>query len=323
MSISLDVQDLENYPGVTKKVTLDTTILVPAGAEGDEKYLISASTSAYSDGVARTAIQSLYIAGGKIGWTKSSGFKGVNSKFALDATHCVLGVKIDATVSGTSNGFYNITLDHNSGVLKRGEEIAIDMQEKLHNLTTVSGVDDGFKLAYKNCSVKFVDNKFYISSGTISNYFTGPARSSVLVGNNPTNDCASMLGFDQQVTSEDLSNITILEAPILVDYTTNTATLIINMTTGVTVGDALCITDGVNIDYFTALAVATTNITVATLATNSFTGIAHSYTVASGAYVQIVQKADPNNLPNNYYSDVDELLRYMAKIMINQIDFSG
>ena len=42
MSISLDVQDLENFPGVTKKVTLDTTILVPSGFEGDEKYLISA-----------------------------------------------------------------------------------------------------------------------------------------------------------------------------------------------------------------------------------------------------------------------------------------
>ena len=321
MSISLDVQDLENFPGVTKKVTLDTTILVPSGFEGDEKYLISASTSAYSDVTARTAIQSLYIAGGKIGWTKSSGFKGTNGKFALDATHCVLGVKMDATVSGTNNGYYNITLDHNNGVLKRGEEIAMDMQAKLHALT-VSGVDAGFSLAYKNCSVKFVDNKFYISSGTISNYFTGPSRSSVRVGNHPTNDCAAMLGFDQQVNSEDLSNITILEAPLLSDYTTNTATLVINMTTGVNVGDALCITDGVHTDYFTALNVNTTNITVATSATNGFTGITHSYTVASGAYIQILQKVDPDNLPNNYYSDIDELLRYMAKIMINQIDFS-
>ena len=94
------------------------------------------------------------------------------------------------------------------------------------------------------------------------------------------------------------------------------------MTTGVNIGDALCITDGVNTDYFTALNVATTNITVATSATNGFTGITHSYSVASGAYIQILQKADPDNLPNNYYSDIDELLRYMAKIMINQIDFS-
>ncbi len=321
MSISLDVQDLENFPGVTKKVTLDTTILVPSGAEGDEKYLISASTSAYSDTVNRTAIQSLYIAGGKIGWVKSSGFKGTNGKFALDSTHCVLGVKMDATVSGTSNGYYNITLDHNNGVAKRGEEIALDLQTKIRS-TTVSGVDAGFSLAYKNCSVKFSDNKFHISSGTISNYFTGPSRSSVRVGNNPANDCAAMLGFDQPVVSEDLSDITILEAPILSDYTAGTDTLVINMTTGVNVGDALIITDGVNSDYFTALNVATTNITVATTATNGFVGINNSYTVADGAYIQILQKADPDNSPDSYYSNIDELLRYMAKIMINQIDFA-
>lgn len=321
MSISLDVQDLENFPGVTKKVTLDTTILVPSGFEGDEKYLISASTSAYSDTTARTAIQSLYIAGGKIGWVKSSGFKGTNGKFALDATHCVLGVKMDATVSGTSNGYYNITLDHNSGVLKRGEEIAMDIQAKLHALT-VSGVDAGFSLAYKNCSVKFADNKFYISSGTISNYFTGPTRSSVRVGNSPANDCAAMLGFDQPVISEDLANVTILEAPIFSDYTADSATLVINMITGVNVGDALLITDGTNSDYFTVLGVNSTNLTVPTLATNGFTGIAHSYAVADGAYIQVLQKSDPDNSPDSYYSDIDELLRYMAKIMINQIDFA-
>lgn len=321
MAISLDVQDLENFPGVTKKVTLDTTILVPAGAEGDEKYLISASTSAYSDVTARTTIQSLYIAGGKIGWTKSSGFKGTNGKFALDSTHCVLGVKMDATISGTTNGYYNITLDHDDGVLKRGDEIAMDIQYKLRGLT-VAGTDAGFSLSYKNCSVKFEDNKFYISSGTISNYFTGPSRSSVRVGNNPVNDCAAMLGFDQQVTSELLFDVTILEAPLLSDYTTNTDTLVININTGVNVGDALCITDGTNTDYFTALGVATTDITVATSATNGFIGINNSYSVANGAFVQILQKADPNNTPNNYYNDVDGLLRYMAKIMINQIDFS-
>jgi hypothetical protein len=321
MAISLDVQDLENFPGVTKKVTLDTTILVPSGSEGDEKYLISASTSAYANSTTRTAIQSLYIAGGKIGWVKSSGFKGTNGKFALDSTHCVLGVKLDATISGTLNGYYNITLDHNNGVLIRGEEIALDMQKKLHALSMVAA-DTGFTLAYKNCSVKFANNKFFISSGTISNYFSGPSRSSARVGNSPANDCASLLGFDQQVTSEDLSNITILEAPLFSNYTTDTATLVINMNTGVNIGDALYITDGTNHDYFTALNVNTNNITVPTSGTNGYVGIKHSYTTANGSYIQVLQKGDPDNTPDSYYSDIDELLRYMAKIMINQIDFS-
>lgn len=322
MTISLDVQNLDLYPGVTKKVTLDTTVLVPTGMEGDEKYMITASTTAYSNSSTRTGIQSLYIASGKIGWTKSSGFKGTNGKFALDSTHCVLGVKLDATVSGTGGtGYYNITLDHDNGILKRGEDIALDIQTKLHALT-VATADTGYRLAYKNCSVKFVDNKFFISSGTIANSFTGSARSSAKVGGAPANDCSAMLGFDQQVTTEDLASITILEAPLLSDYTADAASLVINMNTGISIGDALCITDGTNTDYFTVLNVSTNTLTVPTLATNGFTGITHSYTVASGAYIQVLQKGDPDNTPDSYHKDTDELLRYMAKIMINQIDFS-
>lgn len=322
MSISLDVQNLELYPGVTKKVTLDTTVLVPTGMEGDEKYMITASTTAYSDSGARTGIQSLYIASGKIGWTKSSGFKGTNGKFALDSTHCVLGVKLDATVSGTTgNGYYDITLEHENGILKRGEDVALDMQKKLQALT-MNTADTGFRLAYKNCSVKFTDNKFFISSGSIGNYFTGSMRSSAKVGGSPANDCSVLLGFDQQVTTEDLSSITILEAPLLNNYTTDTASLVINMNTGVNIGDALCITDGVNRDYFSVLNVATNTLTVPTSGTNGFVGIKHSYTTAAGSYIQVLQKGDPDNTPDSYHKDTDELLRYMAKIMINQIDFS-
>lgn len=318
MAIALDVMDLVNYPGTTKRVTIDTQTLVPVGVDGDEKYMLSASTSAYSDNGVRTPIQSLYVAGGKIGWSKSSGLKGTNGKFALSPSNTVLGVKMDATVSGTVGGFYYITLSNDNGVGKKGEDIAVDIQDRLR-LIECNDVDAGFQLAYKNCSVRYMDNKFFIASGTIADSFTGPYRSSVLVGGTPPNDCAAMLGFDQQVTSERLEDVFILEAPITSNYTAGTTSLSVNLLTGVSVGDALCITDGVNIDYFIASNFTTGTVTVSS---DPVLGIANNYTVASGAYIQVLKKSDPDNRVDSFHRDTDELLRYMAKVMINQIDFS-
>lgn len=318
MTIQLDVMNLVDYPGTTKRVTIDTETLVPAGVEGDEKFLLSASTSAYSDNTARTAIQSLYVAGGKIGWTKSSGFKGTNGKFALDTNTTVLGVKLDATVSGTSGGYYHITLENEAGVGKKGEDIAADIQEKLRAVEC-NDTDAGFQLAYKNCSVKFRDNKFFIASGTIADSFTGAYRSSAKVGGDPVNDCSVLLGFDQQVTSEQASEIFTMEALLSADYTAAATTLSVSLLTGVSAGDALCITDGTNTDYFIAEAFTTGAITVSS---DPVLGIANNYLVADGAYIQVVKKADPDNRVDSFHRDTDELLRYMAKVMINQIDFS-
>lgn len=318
MAINLDVQDLINYPGTVKRVTIDTEVVVPAGGDGDEKFLLSASTSAYSDVVARTAIADVYVAGGNIGWSKSSGFKGSNGKFALDATHCELAVRIDAASVGTvgiGNGYYKITLNHSNGLYLKGEDIATDMQNKLQSVTC-SGVDAGFQLSYKNCTVKFNDNKFYIASGTISDTFTGNTRSSVAVTNSNTNSCAALLGFDQQVTSENLAYINVVEAPLIADYTAGATTLTVGLLSGINTKDALCITDGTNTEYFIAANAVGGTITVAN------TAITHNYTVANSSYVQILRKVDPDLRVNSYHKDTDELLRYMAKIVINQIDFS-
>lgn len=318
MSINLDVQDLLNYPGTVKRVTIDTEIVVPAGYDGDEKYLLSASTSAYADNTTRTAIADVYVAGGNIGWTKSSGFKGVNGKFALDASNCALGVRMDAASAGSGSGFYLVTLDHSDGLYLRGEDVASDIQSKLQAVTC-SGVDAGYQLAYKNCTVKFINNKFFIASGTISDSFTGTTRSSVVVGGSPANDCSDILGFDQQVTSESLAYINIVEAPLLSNYTAGATSLVVGLLSGVSTGDALCITDGTNTDYFIAESATGGNITVSS---SPIFGIAHNYTTAAGSYIQILKKGDPDNRTDSYHKDTDELLRYMAKIVINQIDFS-
>lgn len=326
MSIQLDIQDLDNYPGTSKRVTLDTDVIIPTGMEGDEKYLLVASTSAYSDNDDRTSIQDLYVVGGKIGWTKSSGFAGTNGKFILDSDTNTISVKMDETTSGTGStaGYYDIVLDHDDGVAMTGEDIAVDMQEKIRAIE-VDDVDEGYQLAYTNASVKFEGNKFWISSGSISSRLTGSGRSSVLVGPGSSNDCYATLGFDRQVSSMELASISLLETTLYTDsdYTADTDTLVVNTLTGISAGDALHISDTENEDYFTAIAVSSNNITVATSGTNGFTGISHDYTADTATVIQVLSKNDPDNTPDNYYSTIDGLLRYMAKIIINQVDFSS
>ena len=327
MAINQDVQDLILYPGITKRVTLDVDQIVPTHTYGDEKLMLTASTTAYSDNANRTSIQDLYVMHPFVGWAKSSGLAGVAGKFNLTAATNRMGISMDATVSGTfsyaGKAYYEISLAYNTdNTLKTGEDIAADMQKKIRSIQCEEG-DKGFQLAYKNCDVTFKSGKFYITSGTIASDYVGPNRTSVDVAPAPSNDCTKVLGFDHPVTSEDLWGTTIAEAAITADYTAGSASLTIGLGTSVQNGDSLYITDGTNFDYFTAITASGIQITVPTQATNGFDGIKHSYTVSAGSYVQILRKQDPDNKPNSYFENTDALLRYMSKCLINQIDFSS
>ena len=161
MAINVTVQDLDNYPGNEKRITVDQEQMVPLGNQGDEVFLLSFSTTAYSNTSSRTAISDLYITDFKTGWCKSSGFKG--SSFALDSTHCSIEVKIDSTTSGIDSGYYRITLDHDDGVPISGDVIAADMEEKIRALADSFGsADIGYKLAYMNALVEFSGGRFWI-----------------------------------------------------------------------------------------------------------------------------------------------------------------
>jgi hypothetical protein len=323
MAIRVDTQDLINYPGTVKIVTLDQDSLVPVGYEGDEQYVLSFSTTAYSDIATNTAIQTLYINEIKTGWCKSSGFKGSNSKFDLDATHYKMKVKLDATVSGSDDsGYYEISLDYNlDGTPIAGEAIAADMEEKIRAITCVTA-DVGFQLSYKSCSVEYTDGKFWIIPGSIGSFYTGSNRSSARVAAASTDDCSVLLGFNLQVTSEDLAAVSVKEAVLAANYTTDTTPMTVGAGTGVVAGDVLVISDGANTDYFTAISGTTdTSIIVPTLATNNYVGIANSYT--AGARVQKLRYQDPDRVPVSYYSDIDAVHRFGTKYMINQIDYSS
>jgi hypothetical protein len=325
MAINLDVQDLDNYPGTVKRVTLDMDSVVPTGTAGDEKNMLTASTSAYADVDTREAIQSLYIMGQQVGWTKSSGFEGLAGKFQLTSSNRRLGINMDATVSGTysydTKGYYEITLEYEATPIT-GTAIATDIQAKIRAITCNSS-DIGYQLAYRNAAVTFDGSKFHISSGTISTSYTGSFRSSAIVAPAQTEDCTSILGFNQQLTSEALSAITAVEAQVTDDYTAGTTPLKVSLNSGISTGDCFYITDGVNQEYCTALGVSGGDITVPVSGTNDFDGITNNYTTDSGSFIQVLKRQDPENSPNSYCTSIDELTRYMATNLINQIDFSG
>lgn len=326
MSINVDTQDLDNYPGTTKRVTVDHESVVPQGKDGDEKYMMNFSTTAYSDNTARTAIQDLYITSFKSGWCKSSGLTGSSGKFSVTDSAKNMKIKIDATVSGVGgSGWYNITLATSTTPIS-GESIAEDMQTKIRALgDNLATADSGFALSYKNASVEFSSNKFWIISGSMSSYYTGSYRSSVQVAAGSTNDVTTVLGFDNPWTSEDLASLSPSETSLASNYTVGNATLSLSSDIGVSAGDALMIKDANgNKDYFTALAgSSTTTVNVAVSGTNSFDGISNNYSTSSGTKVQLLREQDPDTTPTVYYSDIDAIVRFGLRHMIAQIDYSS
>ena len=61
MARNVTVYDLDNYPDNSKTVTCDQQSIVPIGYGGDEQWVLSFVTSAYSDNTNNTAIQDIYV----------------------------------------------------------------------------------------------------------------------------------------------------------------------------------------------------------------------------------------------------------------------
>ena len=303
---------------------MDVASVIPMGSEGDEKIIVSVTTTAYSNNISRTAIPEYYITGFTSGWCKSSGLVGVANKFQLDASHNTLKIKMDATVSGTDgSGYYDIILNYEATPLA-GETVAVDMENKIRTLgDSLETADIGFRLAYKCATVEYINGKFWIISGSLSNDYTGAYRSSVKVLPGDTNDASAILGFDLTVDSERIAGISVREVSLNSPYTAGTTPLQVNSGIGASAGLCFMITDGTYTDYFTALSGTTdTNIVVATTGTNSYDGIANSY-ATSGTKVQLLTEQDPDVKPSPYYESVDDVLRQGIKRMIKQIDYSS
>lgn len=326
MALTINTQDIDNFPGTTKTVSVDLSTITSTGSEGDESYILKVATSAYSKITEGSKIQDMYITGFVSGWLKSSGFVGSSGKYFIDSTHNKLKIKLDATPVGQDgNGFYTITLTHNDDNTPiDGDAIAEDMEKAIQALAaSLETADVGFSAAYRNALVEYKNGKFWIVSGSISKYYTGSNRSSVVVIAADTDDCSKELGFDLPISSAALSTVAVKETLLNTDYVAGTGVLSVNTGTGAKEGCAYVITDGENTDYFVTLSGTTdSTLMVATEGANGFSAIQHSYS-AYETKLQLLREQDPEPSPKLWFNNVDALIRYGIKSMINQIDYSS
>ncbi len=314
MATNVTVYDLVNYPDNGKTVTVDQKTVVPVGYEGDEQWVLSFVTTAYSNNTARTVIQDVYVQETRTGWAKSSGL--VNGPFVIASGCRTLGVKMDA-----SSQFHYVQPDDG---IYGGNSLATNLEAKIRALATTSGaltaLDD--ELAYKNAEVDFIDNKFYIISGNMAESYTGAYRSSVKVTSSGVDTLYEIMGFNLGTDSESIAGTVIREALVSQNYTAGGEFLYVSTATGLSVGQCLAITDNTNIDYFPILAISGTKLTVPITATNGFDGISHSYT-ANEAKVQTMALQDSNQAPVTYRNNIDSIIRWGIMGIANQIDFSS
>ena len=321
MAISINVQDLTNFPGNVKSLSVDQVSIVPQGEEGDEKYVLKFSTSAYSNIENRTSIQDYYVTSFKSGWVRSSGFAGRSGQFDLASGANRLLIKLDSTISGTNgNGYYEIILDYNEdGTPISADVVVSDLEAKIRAIgDNLEIADIGYKHAYKNASVAYINNKFWIVSGTVSKFYSGGNKSYVDVISATTNDALSVLGFDLKTSSASLDAVAINEALLVTDYVTGASGIIISKSVGAVDGSCVFITDRTNSDYFQIT--SSPGVGGTTLDFN-YDVIKHNY-AADVTKVQLLKEQDPEGEPTTWFDDIDKITRHGIKCVVNKIDFS-
>lgn len=300
MAINETIRDLENYPNKTKTVTLDLIKAVPIDNEGDEVYVLTSSST--NTKVGGGTPNPIFIREYKAGYAKSSGYK--TSPFTLTSGNNQLQISIDGSSYST------IVL--NSGTGLTGANIAQDMQQKI-NALAASGAGQQFKLEFLNATVEFVNNRFVVVAGSISNTYTGVGKSSVNVIAATSGDATSALGFDIPVTSEALASKQPTETTVLSNYSGGSS-IMLNSTQGFEAGQAFTITDGTNREYLVASGVSASGI-------NLYYPLSNSY--AAGAVVQKIFERDPDgDVVASPYQDIDAIVRFSLRSIANQIDFS-
>lgn len=302
MAINEPTQDSINNPGNIKTVTLDIIKNVFADSEGDEQYSLTLTTTATSK-ISGDVISNAYIRDVKVGYSKS---KKVTGPFTIDGTNNQLQVSIDGSPAQI------ITLA--SGTSLTPKDIADNLQSQLSGLGGVGAPLEG-DLGFLNASVDYIDGRFRILSGSISDTYTGAAKSSVAVTSG-SNDAAALLGFDIPIESEDLASKVPGETIVTSSFTASGTTLQLETVNGYNANEAYTITDGTNREYFIADAVAsgTGQLTVASGA------ITNSYGV--GSTVQKIFERDPDNTVASPFNTVDDIMRFSLKNIVNQINFT-
>jgi len=302
MAVNVTVFDLLNNPNNPKQVIVDLASVVPLGNGGEDAYVLTSSTSATASGAGGTsAIQKLYIRDTRIGWAKSSGLK--TGPYAVTGSKKHLKVAIDEDTG------VEIMLAQSVTPIT-GEAVAEDLQTKINNLAKTGGSKVG-NLSYLNATVRYINGRFEILSGT-SGAYTGVDRSSVAVTDGiTTTGLLAELGFDISITSQALAGNAVGVTSLASGYVSGTSMTV--TTAGVvSSGDAIVITDGTNTAY---RGVTTANGTTLTLSSGIGTGF------AAGSMVQVLGLRDFSAEPPPIYTDIDDLMKYAITYIANQINF--
>jgi hypothetical protein len=303
MATTVNVRDLENYPDNNKTVVVDHKQVVPLGAGGDERWVISATTNATASGSA--TIQDVFIRTFVIGWTKSTAFE--QGPYTISATQNAMKVSINGSVARS----IALTVDANP---VSGEAVALDMQQKINDLAAVGAVEAG-NLAFKNAWVTFENGRFIIQSGSPTASYTGSAKSSVQVTPGTSNDVSEHLGFFAQVSSEGIAGTSITETYLNFPYTSSSGLTLIDVADGssFSTGDCIGITDGTNTEYRYVSSAAAGLININASLSNDY---------ALNSRVQALRLQDPDSSPVSSFESVDDATRFAISSLVNQIDFS-
>jgi hypothetical protein len=147
------------YPNNTKQVVVDVTPRIPVGGDGDNKYIIwvYASTGAYTDNVARTPVNPIFLYEIRRGWAQSFN---VNSPINTGGGG-TLTVAIDEADGGA------VSLAVAGGTLS-GQTVAQSLESQLQAVASGTGVkvSAANKLGYLNSQVTYEDGRFLILSGS-------------------------------------------------------------------------------------------------------------------------------------------------------------
>ena len=332
MAVNVNVYDLQDNPDNNKTVTIDIKQVTPIGYEGDEQWVVSATTTAYSSIASRTAISDIYILEMKGGWAKSSGL--VTSPFTINANR-KLRLRMDADIaSGTDpkvqSGYWEVTLAATTSGTATGDDIASDLETQIRALADNADMDATYTLSYMNASVEFSEDKFKIIAGSIADSYTGGDRSAVDVYTgsswlvDPTS-CTATLGFDLGTDTVALSDLGVKEVAVATTYSGGTDLVVDSGLGSVSVGDAFYIANNTGQEEYFIADTASTETTIKVLTTDG--NVLRMPDVATypadTSKVQRISWNDPDALPTNYYSDVDAGVRWAVKSLANQIDYTS
>ncbi len=196
MATNITVYDIINYPNNSRTVTVDLKKVTPTGEDGDEKWVLSATTTATASGSA--AIQDTFVDFSNVGFCKSSGIP--TEPFTINGSQLTMKIAVDEAIGSAAT--INLTI---ADTPITGDSVAADMQNQIQALT-ITGAAKAGNLSYLNTKCTYENGRFVITSGSLASAFTGAARTSVAIASGDTNDVSAALGLDINFSSEFLGS---------------------------------------------------------------------------------------------------------------------